>query len=619
MDYLKLATHITLATLIPHDTPLSTARDALIKLANDDLKEGGFKDHLSNWYSEFEKTHANSPHKELAELRRWRGLIDDAQRYLKQHIPANHPAYRTVKGDYNYQDLNCHPLEQDAFVHRILPFLSDRETVSTFARVTKKIRKLVLEVRDSKEGTELRRLWLGLKAKSSINYRLRPWVQTLNGHKRSVKTVIAPQDGWLASGSDDNTIKIWKLNEANNCYQCVQTIAENKGFVTTLTTLDGRLISGSNDNTIKIWKLNKTTDYYNCVQTITEHTDSVTTVMTLNGRLVSRADDNIFKIWKLNETTDRYECVQTNDKHKHFVHPIKITQDGRLVSPSYMLNLTITKFDVTSHDIVLHSLLGELGPRPITVLQDGRLVSITHENALKFWKLNEGAYNYHCEQTIDGLANTVMTNITLHDGQLVSCFMGPAHSEALKIWKLNEATNHYECVQTLYGHDSAVYTVIALQNGWLVSASADDLKIWQFSSLATYLAPQKPPAPTNSNKLSQPNHKTSNMHNPVHQRLQDYFMGKQAPKLTESERNLLISALALKPAQSNNNVRTNSTSNSSTQTNNKQSDNHSLLTRSGNFFSNNSNNEDEQQSPNTSHNSEDDLKPKHTDSSSFGG
>jgi len=54
----------------------------------------------------------------------------------------------------------------------------------------------------------------------------------------------------LASGSFDNTIKIWNLISG----ECIQTLKGHTNVVCSLATLpDNKLASGSSDETIKIW------------------------------------------------------------------------------------------------------------------------------------------------------------------------------------------------------------------------------------------------------------------------------------------------------------------------------------------------------------------------------
>ena len=76
----------------------------------------------------------------------------------------------------------------------------------------------------------------------------------LSGHRNIVTSLAFSADGrWLASGSWDNTVKIW--NAANG--QELQTLSANNHHVYTIPsdTSGKRLASGSEDGTIKLWRL----------------------------------------------------------------------------------------------------------------------------------------------------------------------------------------------------------------------------------------------------------------------------------------------------------------------------------------------------------------------------
>ena len=79
-------------------------------------------------------------------------------------------------------------------------------------------------------------------------------LRTLTGHKDTVRCVaFDSQDGRLASGSDDKTVKLWKVESG----QLIRTLKGHTGrvFSVAFDALGDRLVSGSIDNTVKVWEV----------------------------------------------------------------------------------------------------------------------------------------------------------------------------------------------------------------------------------------------------------------------------------------------------------------------------------------------------------------------------
>ncbi|PMB51658.1 serine/threonine protein kinase [Fischerella thermalis CCMEE 5201] len=119
---------------------------------------------------------------------------------------------------------------------------------------------------------------------------------SLRGHAWAVLTVAFSPDGQtLATGSDDNTIKLWNVNTG----QVIGTLLGHSWSVLAVAfSADGEiLISGSRDNTVKLWKVSTGKE----ITTLTGHVDSVSAIAVnpVAQLIVSGSRDKTIKLWQL--------------------------------------------------------------------------------------------------------------------------------------------------------------------------------------------------------------------------------------------------------------------------------------------------------------------------------
>ncbi|WP_026732990.1 serine/threonine-protein kinase [Fischerella sp. PCC 9605] len=119
---------------------------------------------------------------------------------------------------------------------------------------------------------------------------------SLLGHAWAVLTVAFSPDGnILATGSDDNTIKLWQVNTG----QIISTLLGHSWSVLAVAfSPNGEtLISGSRDNTVKLWKVSTTEE----IATLTSHVDSVSAVAVnpVAQLIASGSRDKTIKLWQL--------------------------------------------------------------------------------------------------------------------------------------------------------------------------------------------------------------------------------------------------------------------------------------------------------------------------------
>ncbi|MDQ2099173.1 MAG: serine/threonine-protein kinase [Tychonema bourrellyi B0820] len=150
-------------------------------------------------------------------------------------------------------------------------------------------------------------------------------VHTLVGHSNAVTSVAFSPDGkTLASGSEDKTIEMWKLDAGKRWY----TLTGHSDWVTCVAfSPDGRtLASSGRDKTIHIWDLNKGKWWY----ALTGHSDRVSAVaFSPNGQvLASSSRDKTVRLWNLNKG----RWMSTLIGHAEGVEAVAFSPDGEFLA-----------------------------------------------------------------------------------------------------------------------------------------------------------------------------------------------------------------------------------------------------------------------------------------------
>ncbi|MEA5571307.1 serine/threonine-protein kinase [Calothrix sp. UHCC 0171] len=201
------------------------------------------------------------------------------------------------------------------------------------------------------------------------------------GHSKAVfSVVISPGTKFLSlfSGSADNTIKEWvlatgeQIDTLTGHSKAVFSVAINR-FATTLA-------SGSNDNTIKLWNRGGKE-----IRTLTGHSDWLISVaFSPDGEtLVSGSRDHTIKLWNIATGKE----IRTLTGHSNYVNSVAISPDGNILA-SGSFDKTIKLWNLATGELIRTLTGHSASVRSVAFSPDGKtLVSSGFDKTIKIWRL----------------------------------------------------------------------------------------------------------------------------------------------------------------------------------------------------------------------------------------
>lgn len=136
---------------------------------------------------------------------------------------------------------------------------------------------------------------------------LRKWYEPKDWRYSGIHALAYSEDGYVYSGSGDNTIKAWSLQDG----RLVCTMTGHKSVVSTLVVLNGVLYSGSWDGTVRLWSLSD----HSFLTVLGEETQGIVrSILSLaadEGTLVAAYQNGDIQIWR-DETSMKSMQIQSS-------------------------------------------------------------------------------------------------------------------------------------------------------------------------------------------------------------------------------------------------------------------------------------------------------------------
>lgn len=294
-------------------------------------------------------------------------------------------------------------------------------------------------------------------------------LNTLRGHAHRVWTIAFSPDGQLlASGSDDQTVRLWNVQDG----ACLTVLQGHTGGVTSVRfSPNGQLLASTGeDASIRLWSVAHKT----CLKILQGHTRWVRSVVFAPQRdanspdgqiLVSGSEDRTIRLWQVETGT----CFKTLQGHTGWVTSLSFSPNGQtLASGSEDGSVRLWRMqDGTCFKLMQghSSCVWQVAFNP----NGQTLASGSADRSTRLWNVQDGT----CLKTFQGQTSGITSIGFSPDGSTVA---SGSYDALVRVWDMQQETGSRD----LPGHTNWIWSVSFCPNGQILASASNDqtVRLW---------------------------------------------------------------------------------------------------------------------------------------------
>jgi small GTP-binding protein len=244
-------------------------------------------------------------------------------------------------------------------------------------------------------------------------------LRTLEGHQGVVMSVaFDPEGETLASGSQDNTVKLWDARSG----KLLRTLKRHQGRVNSVAfdPQGATLASGSGDNTAKLWEVRSG----KLLRTLAGHQGGVISVAfdPQGATLASGSIDNTVKLWEARTG----KLLLTLKGHQSLVRSVAFDPQGRTLA-SGSDDKTVKLWEARTGKL-LHTLEGHQLVLSVVFDPQGGMLAIGNlDQTIKLWEARSGKLL----RMLEGHTGYVECVAFSQDARLLA---SKGHDHTIRLW-----------------------------------------------------------------------------------------------------------------------------------------------------------------------------------------